>query len=273
MERELATLRNPYKQIFCEFRDKDGTFGSLMEGLKKFENCEECSQDEKGSIGGFIEKVECLRAKVYDDLMAKLEYIQLSVTREDFERYHGKFHLRVKTNITSRLEDLTGELTPGNQLWMMRKGCATHKSYAHVAIVSENNKYIHVTAPSKILKLKSKAVIQEELLDNIDNVEFCFVVKPPEREDVGPSLYLERAKVCKGIQFDYDAVTANCETFCQFVHGEWDGNFQNPTGGGQQLISGFTKVSKLFKSLDKPLKDQMKLRIREAALILPNENF
>ena len=107
----------------------------------------------------------------------------------------------------------------------MRKGKSSHRSYSHVAIISDDGKYLHVTAPSTSLMVKSKAVIQEDDLCNIDALQRCFVVRAPA------SKYLARAKKCLGIQFDYDA-TANCETFCQHVHGVWDNNFQSPTGGG-----------------------------------------
>ena len=244
----------------------------MLKGLKKFSDCEKCQHGEKGAILGFIEKVECSRAKLYDDIMAKLEYLPMSMTRSDFEKYHEKFKLRVETNTKSKLEDLTDELIPGNQLWMLRKSRIHHKSYAHVAIVSEDKKYIHIAAPSILLMLKSKAVVQEESLSSIGGLQRCFVVRLPEREFA--DLYLKRAKVCLGIQFDYDASSANCETFCHFVHGNWDGgNVQTPRGGGQQLVGVYTKCSKLFKSLDDPLINQMKSRIGEASLILPNETF
>ena len=104
------------------------------------------------------------------------------------------------------------------------------------------------------------------------NVQNCFLVRPSDTEYA--DLYLKRSKVCLGIQFDYDASSANCETFCHYIHGNWDqGNVQSPRGGGQQLVSKYTKWSKLFKSLDQPLKHQMKSRIEEASLILPNETF
>ena len=164
------------------------------------------------------------------------------------------------------------ELTPGNQLWMLRESRIHHKSYAHVAIISEDKKYIHITAPSMLLMVKSKAVVQEERLNSISNLQHCFVVRPPEGEFT--DLYLEMAKVCLDIKFDYDATSANCETFCQYVYGDWDcGNVQTPSGGGQQLVSMYTKCSKLFKSLDDPLMDQMKSRIGEASLILPWETL
>ena len=265
-------LENPYMEIACEYmkyKDNSKTLGDFLEGLRKFSASPVCT-DHQSSIQGYIEKIECLRAKEYADMMGSLADFSLALTREDFERNHGLFQLRVKTNIARTLEELEDELTPGNQLWMMREGKIHHRSYSHVAIISDRGKFIHVTAPSTSLKIKSKAVIKEEELSSISAVQRCFVVRPPTPDH---TIYLDRAKACLGIQFDYDASTANCETFCQHIHGIWDQNFQSPTGGGQQVVNAFTKGSKLFKSPDEPLGVQMRKRIMEASLILPNEKF
>ena len=53
--------------------------------------------------------------------------------------------------------------------------------------------------------------------------------------------------------------------------GEWDRNFQSPTGSGQQTVNLFTQVSLKFK--DEPLRDQMRKRIMRSSLILPGETF
>merc|ERR1712037_358518 len=153
---------------------------------------------------------------------------------------------------------------------MMRKGRTYARSYSHVAIISENGKYIHATSPTS-LTIKSKAVIQEDDLGSIDNLQRCFVVRSPT-PGYAPK-YLQRAKECLGIQFDYVASTANCETFCHGVHGRWDSSFQSPTGRGQQVVNGFSKCSKWMKSLSEPLTDQMRKRISDASLILPNEKL
>ena len=99
------------------------------------------------------------------------------------------------------------------------------------------------------------------------------MVTPPVREGVDASKYQERAAACKDIQFDYDAYSAQCETFCQYIHGNWEGNFQIPTGGGQHTLGGFTRSSKLFKSHDKPLKEQVIRKITAAKLIFSDEKF
>ena len=98
------------------------------------------------------------------------------------------------------------------------------------------------------------------------------MVAPPVREGVDTIQYQMRAKVCEGIQFDYDATSAQCETFCQYVHGNWLGNFQIPTGLGQRGVNRFTKSTKLFKTSSEPLKAQMIKKIQEAGLIFTNED-
>ena len=260
-------------EIVCEYmkyKDNSKTLGDFLEGLRKFSASPVCT-DHQSSIQGYIEKIECLRAKEYADMMGSLADFALALTREDFERNHGLFQLRVKTNIARTLEELEDELTPGNQLWMMREGKSHHRSYSHVAIISENRKFIHVTQSLNRSTIKSKSVIKVEDLSYISaTLQRCFMVRPPTPDH---TIYLDRAKACLGIQFDYDASTANCETFCQHIHGIWDKNFQSPTGGGQQVVNAFTKGSKLFKSPDEPLGVQMRKRIMEASLILPNEKF
>ena len=221
------------------------------------------------SIKEYIEEVEKVRERAHAEILNKLGGPSLAITREQFEQNHGMLQLRVDRNIERTLEDVRDQLTPGSQLWMMRKERFFHKSYSHVALVAENGKFIHATAPDISMEVQSKAVIKEDDLDSIDAMQACFVVSPPTEDPI----YLARAKECIGIRFDYDASSANCETFCQHIHGVWDKAFQSPTGGGQQAVNAFTKCSRLYKFKDKPLKEQMKKRITDASLILPDETF
>ena len=133
---KTKTMENPYMEIVCEYmkyKDNSKTLGDFLEGLRKFSASPVCT-DDQSSIQGYIEKIECLRAKEYADMMGSLADFSLALTREDFERNHGLFQLRVKTNIARTLEELEDELTPGNQLWMMREGKTHHRSYSHVLI-------------------------------------------------------------------------------------------------------------------------------------------
>ena len=148
---------------------------------------------------------------------------------------------------------------------MMRKGKTHHRSCSNAGTISEKGKYLHVTAPSTSLMVKSKVVIQKDYLQH------CCVVLPPTAD---ASKYLAEARELLGIQLDSDGATGNCKTFCQHVHGVWDKNFQSPTGGGQQMVNAFTKGSKLIKaSLDESLAAQMRKKITNVSLILPNEKF
>ena len=266
-------LLNPYIEILCEYaqENRGKTLGELLEGLRKFSD--KCSSYRE-VIDNYIREVERLRQEVYETILENLENFSVSITTEEFEMYHRNFNLKAKTNITRRLNDLRGQLTPGDMLWMMRKGKTHHKSYAHVGIISEIDHCIHVTTRNKREAAIAKAVINEDHFDNLHNVENCFVVSPPPLPpNVDPSIYQKRAKACKDIRFDYDALTSQCETFCQYVHGNWTGNFQIPRGVGQQGLNAYLKGSTFIRPMDEPLKDQMKQRFISQRLILPDERF
>ena len=263
---------NPYVKILCEFRDQEGTLGGLQEAVTQFSAVAQ-SNDDREKIQRYQEEIERLKTEALCEILDRVECPSMFTTRDKFERYHGKFQLKVKTEIMQRMDDVRSLLVPGDQLWMMRRG-RTHKSYAHVAIISENNKFIHVKAPNMDLMIQSKATIREEDLSSIDHLQLCFVVRPPTMEgDVDPLVYLKRAQACLNIRFNYDATVDNCETFCNAIHGEWERNFQSPDGKAQNIVDNYTKMSKWFKSADKPLKDQMRKRISDEKLILPDEKF
>ena len=206
-----------------------------------------------------------LGVPICDVVVSDVHQLDLGETRE-------RKKPNPKTEIMQRMDDVRSLLVPGDQLWMMRRG-RTHKSYAHVAIISENNQFIHAKAPNMDLMIQSKATICEEDLSSVDNLQLCFVVRPPTIEGLDPLVYLKRAQACLNIRFDYDASVDNCETFCNGIHGEWEQNFQSPDGKAQNTVDNYTKLSKWFKSADKPLKDQMRKRISNEKLILPNEKF
>eukprot|EP00092_Neocalanus_flemingeri_P075938 GFUD01094141.1.p1 GENE.GFUD01094141.1~~GFUD01094141.1.p1 ORF type:complete len:136 (+),score=25.08 GFUD01094141.1:53-409(+) len=107
-------------------------------------------------------------------------------------------------------------ILPGDQLWVFHKR-PLMRSYAHVVIITKSQKYIHVSSPQLKLKMRARALICEESQDTLTNEDLCFVVNP--KNDKPPEYYSKRAQVCKEIRFDYIAKSANCETFCNGVHG------------------------------------------------------
>ena len=50
--------------------------------------------DYQEAIQGYIEEVECLRAKEHADKMNTLMDFSLSISRDEFQRNHGMFQLR-----------------------------------------------------------------------------------------------------------------------------------------------------------------------------------
>ena len=265
------TPTNPYVKILCKYRDQQGTLGGLQEAVTKLSTFAKTNYDKK-IIQNYLQEIECLKTNALNDIIDHVECPLMFTTRDKFERNHGKFQLNIKTEIMRRLDDVRSLLVPGDQLWMMRRG-RTHKSYAHVAIVSKSNQFINAKAPNMDLMIQSKATICEEDLSSIDTLQLCFVVRPPTIEGVDPLVYLKRAEACLNIRFDYDASVDNCETFCNAIHGEWEQNFQIPDGKAQNTVDNYTKLSKWSKSADKPLKDQMRKRIFNEKLILSNEKF
>merc|ERR1711963_609113 len=79
------------------------------------------------------------------------------------------------------------------------------------------------------------------------------------------------AEVCEGICLDYDAESANCETFANAVHGIWGKGVQAPQGGVQKGVKLFNKTAKWTKRNQIPLVYQMWHRIRKEKKTLPTE--
>ena len=267
-------LFNPYTGILCEYQTRGNTLGQLLQGLRIFSESEKCTS-HKEVIDKYITNVECLREKLYNEILEKLDYSSKWITAQEFDSYYRKYGLRAKTQVTHSLNDLKGHLTIGAMLWMMRKGGLKqkllHKSYAHVGIISDTNHLVHVTEGSGWDTARSIAVIKEDHLDNLENVEMCFLVLPPDLPSA--SIYQKRAKACKGFRLNYVAATAQCETFCQYVHGNWDGNIQIPTGVAQNGLNMWNRGFKFIQRKPKSLKHQMIEKFTDLELTLPEEIF
>ena len=64
-------------------------------------------------------------------------------------------------------------LIPGDQLWIFHAR-PQMRTYAHVVIITETLKFIHVTAPKRIrLKLILRSKIKEENQHQLFDKKFC----------------------------------------------------------------------------------------------------
>ena len=141
----------------------------------------------------------------------------------EFEEMFRHLSLELKTNDMRKFREIRDSLVPGDQLWIFHKR-PLMRSYAHVVIVAKDKNFIHVSSPEVKLLMRARALICEDSQDKLDNEDLCFAVHP--KEDKLPEFYRRRAEACLGILFDYDAESANCETFCNGVHGIWDDTIQ-----------------------------------------------
>eukprot|EP00092_Neocalanus_flemingeri_P002405 GFUD01002571.1.p1 GENE.GFUD01002571.1~~GFUD01002571.1.p1 ORF type:complete len:619 (+),score=125.66 GFUD01002571.1:184-1857(+) len=260
----------PYPEILMTYSKKGGTIGGLLKALENLQKSD-IQHEEKESIEQYKKEVEKIRTKLFDDILESVycpSPISGVTTMLEFEEMVRKFKLKLKTNEMMKFSEVQESIFPGDQLWLYHKRPLI-KGYAHVVIITENMKYIHVSSPKLKLKMRSRALICEDSQDKLTNEDLCFVVNP--KNDKPQEFYSKRAQVCKGICLDYEAKSTNCETFANGVHGIWNKNIQVPTGKVQHFASLFTTSSKLFKHNEEPLCDQMMKKIREAKLILPYE--
>ena len=213
----------PYPQILQTFSDNEGTLGGLIKAVHKFKEAVEQPED-KEIIRMFCQGIEMIRTTMFEEILegqfcpSQIPYLK---SMDEFEDMSNKFGLKLKTNPMRKFGDIRGDggaLLPGAQLWIYHKR-PLMRSYAHVAIIVENDKFIHVSSPKTKLKMRARAIICEESQDVLSEEDLCFVVHPKPCEDIPPSHYSLRAKACLGIRFDYDAELTNCETFCNGVHG------------------------------------------------------
>ena len=101
------------------------------------------------------------------------------------------------------------------------------RSYAHVVVIGQHEKFIHVAAPEVTLMIRSRARICEGDFGNLQrDDDLCFVVRPNMVSENRDTIFRERAEACVGIRLDYDAENCNCETFANAVHGEWGPGLQ-----------------------------------------------
>jgi len=174
-----------------------------------------------------------------------------------------------ETMVMRSYENIKNDLRAGDQLWIYHKPSQTKPSYASVVVIINEEKFIHINAPNRMLAIKAKAIVEEEDRSRLCDELFCFGVRqdcPPDREQ---DIFSRRASICKGIRFDYNPDTSNCETFCNGVHGKWS-TVQGARGKFQKTIKGYTKM-KLSRAKDEKLTVQMQRKFKENGLILPEE--
>ena len=215
----------PYPEILLAYKDRGGTFGGLLKALDKFIKS---VPKHKKEIKKYKAEVENIRTKMFEDILESVYYpspIPGVQTMLEFDLMFSKFKLKLKNMEMRKFEDVRNSLTPGDQLWIFHQR-PLMRSYAHVMIIIEDQKFIHVSSPEVKLQIRARALICEDSQDNLDNDDLCFVVQPNPEDKKTPEYYTQRAKACLGIHFDYDADLANCETFCHGVHGIWDNNIQ-----------------------------------------------
>merc|ERR1712012_203758 len=159
--------------------------------------------------------------------------------------------------------ELQDTLKEGDQLWIYHKRTLM-KSYAHVVIIVSGNNFIHVNSTGVWSNIRSRAMICKDSFQKLlENDDLCFVVPPEDPVGQETSIFGERAEVCEGICLDYDAESANCETFANAVHGIWGKGVQAPQGGVQKGVKLFNKTAKWTKRNQIPLVYQMWHRIRK----------
>ena len=219
---------SPYWTILRRFGDNGGTIGELLKAMDKLKTGN-MSQEDAAMIDEYKEKVEKLRDDSFEEILANvycpspIPHVQ---TMEDFRDMYEDHKQKLKTTPMKRFSELQSSpesLREGDQLWIYHKRLGT-KSYAHVVIIAQHEKFIHVAAPDRYAKMRSRALICEGDFENLRrDDDLCFVV----RADLDrPAIFRERAEACLGIRMDYDAATCNCETFANAVHGEWGPGLQ-----------------------------------------------
>ena len=86
-----------------------------------------------------------------------------------------------------------GCLKEGDQLWVYHKW-PLMKSYAHVVVIGQHDKFIHVAAPDVALMIRSRACICEGDFGNLQrDDDLCFVVRPSMESVNRDPIFRERA--------------------------------------------------------------------------------
>lgn len=285
-----ANAKWPYPDILSFYQKKGGTLGGLLLALQKFK--EEVSMEtEKNSILLFVDAIEKLRENMYEAVLENVYCPSESKTIQNLLEFQkmARNKLKIKTNPMKSFQALQNQLNPGDQLWIFhqRRGM---RSYAHVVVIIGDHKFVHVTSPKKMsmtLILKSK--IKEEDQHKLNDEKFCFAVRPSLDLPRYESIFAQRAISCIGIRFDYDPENANCETFCNGVHGIWKPSVQVCVHWmnnyficiawqGQDLRGVVQRGANLYSKLvpkrkDERLSNQMERRFQEEELLLTTEIF
>ena len=213
----------PYPEILDEYRLNGGTFGGLISALEKLETNVVGSNEIK-RIVVFSATVESIRHEICN-YMAETYFNPdphpSILNAEDFQKV-ANLKLKVKTNVMKPFEELRHSFQPGDQVWIFRNSKFYVRSYAHVIIILDENQFMHVT-DRNILTLQSE--IKRANLSVYSDVRFCFIV----RSEIDKNILERRATLCEGIRFHYHPKHANCEVFCNGVHGIWDPSIQVDT--------------------------------------------
>jgi len=267
----------PYPNIIEDFKEHGGTLGGLLDALNSFKDKVD-GEKAKASIAKFVQVIMKMREDMYENILENIYCPSQSSSVqnfEDFQKMAREKGLKIKTNAMEPFETLKGYLVPGDQLWIFHQRKLV-RSYAHVVIVLDLNKFMHVTAPKRfhrMLMMESK--IKEEDLQKLQNEKFCFIVRPSSTSDGKQDIFSKRAVSCKGIRFDYDPETSNCETFCNGVHGIWTPSVQGQDirGPVQHGFSAYSKLNKFVKKEEENLTKKMQKQIQMERLLLSNEIF
>ena len=226
---DIETLREkvhpqwPYPVNLKEYKNCGGTLGGIIEALTKF--CDEVEKEPAAEISKFINVIENLRTELYEKLLESIycpSYLHYIQNIEEFSRMSTEKGLKIKHNQMASFADLKSYFLTGDMLWIFHQPKYMN-SYAHVVIICDNNKYIHINAPNAVIGVQAKAIVKEDDQMKLSNEKYCFVVRQSSPENIQTDIFSERAKVCKGIRFNYKPDTSNCETFCNGVHGKWIG--------------------------------------------------
>ena len=220
----------PYPEILNDYKKNGGTLGGLQNALEKFRD-EVVGEEMKNSIAHFVNFTEELKAKMYENILENIfcpSQLPSVHNIDDFEKMIRGKGLKIKTNRMQSFQTVKDSLVEGDQLWIFHQQplMGAMNSYAHVVIIIQDHKFIHVNAPNLKLMIEAKAIIKEDDQSQLSGEEFCFVVRPSVPSEREQDIFSRRAVSCSGIRFDYDPETSNCETFCNGVHGTWEHNVQ-----------------------------------------------
>jgi len=269
-----ANSKWPYPDILNAYNKKGGTLGGLLSALQKFK-VEVSTETEKNSISSFVDAIEELREKMYENVLENAFCPSESKSIQNLLEFQkmARNKLKIKTNPMQSFQALESQLNPGDQLWIFHQRPGM-RSYAHVVVIIGDHKFVHATSPKRLsLTLILKSKIKEEDQQKLNDEKFCFVVRPSLDMARNESVFGQRATSCIGICFDYDPESANCETFCNGVHGIWEQSVQ-----GQDLRGVVQQGANLYSKLvpkrkHERLSSQMEKIFQEKKLLLTTEIF